>query len=283
MSNLPVLSLEGEMSTNFSGIKRLFEFYHNANEYSNLTLFIDMYHLDWIDANLSSLFSAILFKLNKENNLIFSTDINYLKEKFDVLFRNGFFISNDKTLDERNSTVVLTKFYPNEDKKFIDYIEKDLLNHRGMPSFDKSTKAGILNELVEVYSNIGLHAKTEYPFFVCGQYYPKQEELIFSIVDLGVGFLPAIKNKTDGKIDDDFKAISWALEKGNTTKANGSVGGLGLYNLKNYCKKNNSKIQIVSGNTYWSSEFETTMFDYREFANPFVGSIINLLFSHKMR
>lgn len=282
MKNQPVLSLEGELYTNFSGVKQLFQFYHRANEFTNTTIYIDMYHLSWIDANLSSLFSAVLFKLGKENNLQFSTDLTFLKNKFDVLFRNGFFITSEKIPDDRESTVVLKEFNSDQDSEFITYIKDDLLNHRGMPNFSPNVKEGIMNELVEVYSNIGLHAKTTFPFFVCGQYYPKQGALNFSVVDLGVGFLPAIKEKTRGEVDTDYKAIVWALKKGHTTKRD-SPGGLGLFNLRDYCKKNNSNMQIITGNTFWSSEFETTIFDYREFPNPFVGTIINLLFSDKIR
>ena len=282
MNNQPILTLQGELYTNFSGVRNLFDFYHKANDYSNTTVYIDMYHLGWIDANLSSLFHAILFKLGKENNLKFSTDLNFLKSKFDVLFRNGLFVTGNEVVDERQSTVVLKEFASDDDKGFIKYIKDDLLNHRGMPNFSENVKKGILNELIEVQNNILLHAKTPFPLFVCGQYYPRQNALIFSIVDLGVGFLPAIKTKTNGEVGNDYEAIIWALEKGNTTKTD-CPGGLGLYNLKEYCKKNNSNIQIITGNTFWSSEFETTIFDYREFSNPFVGTIINLLFSDKIR
>jgi hypothetical protein len=280
MKNIPVLSLKGEIFTNYSGIKQLFRLYHQGRDFSNLTLSIDMYKLEWIDANLSSLFYAILYKLAVENNLRFSTDVSYLKNKFDVLFRNGFFVNEEEVIDERKSTVVLKEFLPGDDKAYISYIEHDLMNHRGMPKFSKEVKQGILNELIEVYTNIGLHARTDHPFFVCGQYYPKQENLIFTIVDLGVGFLTPINEKIPA-IDNDFDAIMWALEKSNTTKV-GTPGGLGLYQLRKYCENNNSDMQILTGDIFWSSELASTVFDFRKFPQPFVGTTINLIFSQKM-
>lgn len=199
-----------------------------------------------------------------------------------MLFRNGLFIQGDNVKDERDSTIQLKSFDPNagDDTEFIRYIKEDVLNHRGMPNFSESVKMGILQELTEISGNIALHSKTDDPFFVCGQYYPNKGYLVFSIVDLGIGFLPAIKQKTNGKVEDHAQAILWALEKGNTTKK-GAPGGLGLYQLKKYCTENNSLMQIVSGDKFWNSE-SASGFTF-SLGSKFAGSVINLLFSDKIR
>lgn len=279
MEDRIVITLSNTFYTNFSGVKRLFDFYKQASEYYNDTIYLDFYHLNWFDANLSALFGSILAKLNKENNLKFSTDLNFLKEHFDVLFRNGFLRSDQKVDDEQQSTVSLKSFNPDDKDGFIDYIENDLLNHRGMPTFSDLEKDGIIDSLIEVFCNIQIHSKSKEPFYACGQYYPKQGFLAFSMVDLGVGFLPAIEEKTNGTINTSYDAIKWALERRNTTKRD-SPGGLGLYNLNSYFAKTNGNFQIITGDTFWSLELENTVMKKFHFSNPYVGSILNLFFKH---
>ncbi len=279
MENKVILHLSDNFYTDFSGIKKLFEFYKSASDYYNETIYIDFYHLNWFDANLSALFGSILAKLSKENNLKFSTDLKFLEEHFDVLFRNGFLRSENAISDEQQSTVSFKSFLPTDKDGFVNYIENDLLNHRGMPTFSEEEKDNIIESLIEVFCNIQAHSKSEEPFYVCGQYYPKQGFLTFSMVDLGVGFLPAIENKTNGVIDNDYEAIKWALKKKNTTKV-GKPGGLGLYDLNTYFNKTKGNFQIISGDTFWSLELETTVIKKFHFPNPYVGSILNLFFNY---
>jgi len=277
MENKPVIKIEGALYTDFSGIKRLFNFYHLANEYSNTTIFIDFFDLVWFDANLSAILGAILHKLSIENNLSFSTDLNFLETKFDVLFRNGFLNSSNVSIDDRKSTVAFKNFKLDDKSGFISYIEDDLMVHRGLPVLSDNQKDNIIESLIEVYCNIQIHSKADYDFFVCGQYYPSKNILIFTILDLGIGFLPAIMEKTHNKIQTSYEAIKWALLKKNTTKVN-CPGGIGLYDLHSYFLTSGD-MQIISGDTYWSISMDKTLMGKHTFQNPFVGAIINLCFS----
>lgn len=277
MENQPVLKLEDCLYTDYSGIKRIFNFYHQASEFYNTTVFIDFYELNWMDANLSALFGAILHKLSEENKLRFSADLTYVEEKLNVLFRNGFLNSENIIADEQKSTISFRSFDSKDKVGFVSYIENDLLLHRGMPKLDNTVKDNIIDSLIEVFCNIQYHAKTSHPFFVCGQFYPKQKKLVFTIVDLGVGFLPAISEKTEGEIDNSEEAIQWAIQKGNTTKQD-KPGGIGLSDLYSYFKENEGNLQIITGDTFWAIELEKTEIPHYKFKNPFVGSVLNLFF-----
>jgi hypothetical protein len=277
--NRPIIAINGSLYTDFSGIKRLFEFYHKAKDYYNTTIYIDFYHLEWFDANLSAIFGSILSKLSTENNLIFSTDLNFLEDNFNVLFRNGFLNSENVVIDEQKSTISFKNFSPSDKNGFVSYLENDLLIHRGMPTLNSDQKEKILESLIEVFCNIQIHSKSESDFFVCGQYYPIKGVLIFTMVDLGVGFLPAINAKTNGSVNNSYDAILWALIKRNTTKTN-SPGGLGLSDLYRFLKESNGNLQIITGDTFWSIDLEQTLLKKFSFPNPFVGSILNLVFKY---
>jgi hypothetical protein len=277
--NKPIIAINGSLYTDFSGIKRLFEFYHKAKDYYNTTIYIDFYHLEWFDANLSAIFGSILSKLSTENNLVFSTDLNFLEDNFNVLFRNGFLNSENVVIDEQKSTISFKSFSPSDKDGFVSYVENDLLIHRGMPTLNFDQKEKILESLIEVFCNIQIHSKSESDFFVCGQYYPIKGVLIFTMVDLGVGFLPAINVKTNGTVNNSYDAILWALIKRNTTKTN-SPGGLGLSDLYRFLKDSNGNLQIITGDTFWSIDLEQTLLKKFSFPNPFVGSILNLVFKY---
>ncbi len=277
--NKPVIAIVGPLYTDYSGIKRLFEFYHKAKDYYNTTIYLDFYHLEWFDANLSAIFGSILSKLSTENNLVFSTDLNFLEDNFNVLFRNGFLNSENVNVDEQKSTVCFKSFNPKDKEGFVSYIESDLLVHRGMPSLSEEQKDKILESLIEVFCNIQIHSKSESDFFVCGQYYPTKGVLIFTMVDLGVGFLPAIHQKTNGSVSNSYDAILWALVKRNTTKTT-SPGGIGLFDLYNYFKDSKGNLQIITGDTFWSIDMEQTLLKKFIFPSPYIGSILNLVFKY---
>lgn len=277
MENTIVVKIGGDLTTNFVGINELFKFYNEAKDYFDCIISIDFYHLRWFDANLSAIFGAMIQLLIDNNNLKFTTDLAYLENRFDVLFRNGFLNSENYKSDERNSTIAFQNFDQKDKESFNHYIENNLMQHRGMPNLSEDQSDSILDALNEIFCNIQLHAQTDNDFFVCGQYYPRQSKLIFTMVDLGIGFLPAIAEKTNNEVQSNYQAIKWALEKRNTTKKN-TPGGLGLYDLNNYFSSSNGDFQIITGDTFWSKNLENSPLKKQIFNKPFIGTIVNLVF-----
>ncbi|HWK03775.1 MAG TPA: hypothetical protein VNS58_09090 [Puia sp.] len=269
--------------TDAEGYQQLVNFYYAAKEYNDQTISLDFYQITWFEANMAAVLASILHKLSKENNLQFSTDGVFIKQKFDVLIRNGFItFEGAVTGDERKTTIPMKSFWKTDKHGFINYIEQNLMNHRGMPNLSDLRKEQIKDDLIELMSNINYHSNTAYPFFVCGQYYPSTDYLIFTMVDLGDGFLPKIQMATNGKITDAKTAISWALS-GQTTKPHQEKvpGGLGIRNIYNYCRDNQGKFHIATGDAFWQSDLECfTSAGCKILPNAFVGSSINLFFKH---
>ncbi len=276
-----ILKFQGDITTNFRGINILLSFYHEMSSLKSCAIVLDFKNLKWIDSNLSAIFGAVLEKLIRENDLTFYTDIKFIKQNFDVLIRSGFIKTEEEVVDERKSTVSFKTFSPEDHEGFYNYISEDLMCHRGMPVFKNKEKEEIINSLMEVAANIDEHSNSKSKFFVCGQFFPNKGYLALSIVDLGDGFLPKIKEKTKGKenIDCHFDAIKWALKKRNTTKVN-TPGGLGLSNLCSHLEKNKGDLQIITGDAFWSiksDDIESNK-EWYTFSNEYNGSIINLLF-----
>ncbi|WP_205503612.1 hypothetical protein [Rufibacter psychrotolerans] len=267
------IALEGKITTCPSGYRSLVNFYKRCSCYYNTVIFIDFKPLYWFDANLSALLQAILYKLNTENNLTFSLDVELVKAKYPILFRNGFLANLLTLADNARSTVRSELFYPNDDVKFCEYIEKDLLNH---PQMTHLKCEGLDEQYLELFSNIQKHAATTDPVFVCGQFYQSQSKLNFTIVDLGQGFLPPIHKFTNGAISNAKDAIEWSLAYGHTTKGEVQTGGLGLYHLFEHCKNAGGAFNIITGGAYWGNNLgEMGTRDVPEF----VGTAIHLIYN----
>ena len=273
-----VIEIKGSIRTDFSGIQKLYGFYMEASKHINQTIFLDFYKLNFLDGNLCALFLSMMYRLQINNNLKFSTDHEFIKNRFNVLARNGFIKLEEAISDQQKSTVCLQHFHTDNLDEFLRYVEQDLMSHRGL-NLKEEESYKIIDSLIEIATNIEIHSNTNEPFFACGQYYPENGVLKFSMVDLGNGFLPAIEAKTIGQISTNFEAIEWALKNGNTTKMN-EPGGLGLSDLRKYFANNNGHLQIVTGDAFWSSEFDGSRIKFQQFGAPCLGTMINLLFSY---
>lgn len=273
-----IIKLIDKIYTDLSGYNRLINFYHEAKNYHDDVIHICIKELSWMDANFSALLDAILHKLHKENRLTFTIDFELASSRFNVLLRNGFLKSETPVLDVQNSTLPNMNFSIDDQNPYIKYLEERLLKHRAFPNKYHSEADSMIDQLIEIFCNSHHHSGTKYPFFVSGQYFPKGDCLIFTMVDLGEGFLPRI-SKTDLSVQDSLQAIQWALKKGNSTKltADQTPGGLGIASLLKYCSDRNGGIQIITGDGYWNSEDSGTIFpNGRKVNRPFVGTTVNL-------
>ncbi len=277
----PVFKISGSINTDFSGYSRLVELYHYCKNYPDTAVQIDFSGLKWVDANLAAVFKAMLHKLQKERNTSIATDLPFLRNNFDILFRNGFLSDGAPAADHQKSAVPIANFSCDDKEGFCTYIKDQLMKHRGMPWLSEELEERIQEDLLEVFCNSHHHANTSEPFFIAGQYYPKNKTLKLTMVDIGDGFLPRIKEATGGEIATDLDAIGWAL-KGRSTKMyfDKTSGGLGITSMHDYVRAHNGVLEIISGSGYWSSNYHNSLFfsKGRVLSKPFTGTTINLFF-----
>lgn len=267
-----------------SGINQLLDFYNNCNSYNNCIIEICIKNLQWFDGNLCAFLGALMYRLNKSNNLTFTIKEEHVQAKFDILFHNDFIPLDVKASDKKKSCIPFRGFEVKDKDAFMDYVEFEVLKHTAMPKFSDAVIDKLLDDLGELYANIDKHAFSEMPFYMCGQFYPKSGIIKFTICDLGVGFLQNI-HKLKPEIGTYDQAIKWAVD-GNSSKPD-APGGTGLIGLRKYCAANQGKLQIISGDYMWCSEtFDQKPLLYPEGLLPlkhfFQGAIINLEFNKKV-
>jgi hypothetical protein len=248
--------------TDASGFQQLANFYNSCKAQKNCYVTINMESVRFFDANLSSAFLALAHKLMKENNLKFFIDYKvFSNASLGVLKRNGLakLLCNHsaEVYDNRESVIPVRFFNIDDADGFVNYIDRDLFRHRGVENVSYGIKKKLKDSYCEIFDNVGIHANTSYPILACGQYYPTQKELKFTLVDLGDGFFKKIKDHTAGSaipVTIPAQAISWAVRGGSTKSA--AVGGNGLKNIFKFDG-------VVTSHTIRS---------------PFVGATVSLIF-----
>lgn len=285
METINIYLGEDGIYTNAVGIKQLLSFYDKCVQYKDCIIKINLDNLLWLDGNLCAMLGGIIYQLKTNNNLQFCIDAAQVVKKCQILFSNEFIpVEQNLNLYKKDSCIPFKGFYPKQKDEFTDYIEYEVLSHHSMPNFSSETKDKLIDDLIEVYGNIDKHADTNHPFFVCGQHFPKQAIVRFTLCDLGVGFYKKIQARKPEIVKNHGDAILWAI-KGNSTKSD-APGGKGLFNLHKYFKENNGGIQIFSGDTNWCSKTMEQNVPLRpngihNVNLNFVGATINLEFNLK--
>jgi hypothetical protein len=146
-----VYKFEGPINTDFSGCKRIIGLQDYCKDLYNQTIALDFYDCQWFDANLSALLLSIIHKLGHEQKLNFSTDIDFLKQRFEVLFRIGLISDGNAYEDVQETTVPLQSFSVNDKKAYTQYINGPLLQHRGFPTIEEPMRAKIADDLLEIF------------------------------------------------------------------------------------------------------------------------------------
>jgi hypothetical protein len=254
----PKYNFSGNLHTDAKGYGQIAAFYHYCCGFSNCSVSVNFDGVNFLEANLSAPLLSVAHLLKKERNLRFFTDYGIFGAKnLGVLHRNGFarhFCGLPwEVIDDRESTIPIKAFKVDDADSFAGYIERDLFRHRGLQKVPHEVVKKLKGSFYEIFDNVGIHAETTYPVIACGQYFPAQRELKFSLSDLGVGFLTKIANKTVNEpepVTTADTAISWAV-KGGSTKAEAS-GGNGLRKILAYCLKNNGSLHIYSDGHYWA-------------------------------
>lgn len=270
--------------TDFAGTISLMNYYNYAKQYSNCWITLNFDSINFIDANLSAFLFGIIYHLKKTRNVKTFVDFQSIGQDLNVLKRNGFtyFIAGKnydfKPYDFRDTTIPLMSFSKFEVDAYVNYIERDFLHQRGLKKIKFDDKERIVSSYLEIFDNVGIHANTDDPIFVCGQYFPKQSELKLTLVDLGDGFLRKIAEftKNNEKISKGSDAVIWAI-RGNSTKKE-ARGGTGLRDIFKFCNRTGGSLQIVTDDCYYNltSKTETTF----KIPRPFLGATIHLTFRY---
>lgn len=104
------------------------------------------------------------------------------------------------------------------------YIEGVVMSRSEMPALSPALAREIRRSFGEIMGNVFYHSDSLIGGLVCGQVYPVYKNIQLSFFDAGVGIAQKIRTHVLG-IDDDATALSWAVQRGNSTLSISGGGG----------------------------------------------------------
>jgi len=192
-----------------------------------------------------------------------------------ILLKNDFltFYGRKREFDVNQTTIRYQKITPKDGKYFNTYVVDELMGRDELPKMSEAVKAKIVESIYEMFVNAQIHSETE-NIYTCGQFFPTNKTIEFTIVDTGIGIKEKVNNFLQ-IILTSSQAIKWAIIDTHSTKD--VTGGIGLALLKEFIEKNNGKMQIVSDSGFY--EFGKNGEFSKEFQGKFPGTIVNLQFN----
>lgn len=254
----------------FDGYNQLVQFYETYKDEFFEVILLDIN--TWFDANLSAVLGGIIDRLTYANSIEFGT----LPQATKAILQKNSFLTHfgfDKLTDTNNTTIKYLKLKPTDSRFFNNYVQTELFSRNELPNMSVALKKKISESIFEMFVNAQIHSSTEF-IYTCGQFFPQRHEIVFTIVDTGIGFAKRIE-KNLGEAISSAKAIKWAMKEGHTTKQ-GTPGGIGLALLKDFIAINKGKIQIISGDAMY--EFENGSENFQKLDGYFDGAVINMIF-----
>lgn len=272
--------IDNEVRTDKKGYESLALLYHEIARCEDRELLLDFTFCKRFDANLASVLGAILSYLAEEGREVFITNPTYAGVRR-TLSRNKFFRAHlvETKNEERGFYIMYKKFSISEHDLLKKYIKDELVNNKFFPLHTEKAGEFIAEHIYEIYVNAIMHGDCAYVHscgeFITGDSYPT---LDMTIVNCGTTIHERVNAylKTKGvEQNDPRESILWAIEEGHTTKD--VPGGLGLYMIKDFIRRNEGGLQIISANAmfeYRNGRGSTTILE-----NCFPGTIVNMKFN----
>lgn len=243
------------------------------NKHKGEAIAIDFKKVTFIAANQMAVFSALFdsFCANENSSIVIR---NVSQKLSNVMRKNGFgrMLGMESREDNFHTTIPHRHFFISEIDEFEKYLLFNIFQRNDIPVMTSEAKNAIIDNILEIFNNVKEHTSTR-NIYSCGQFFPKSSVLFFTIVDIG----ETIKYNVDryGGLELGVcNRIQWAMQEGNSTRKNGTPGGLGFSVLSKFVRLNQGQLYIVSDDECY--EFCKGKERYGNLKYSFQGTIVTV-------
>lgn len=236
-------------------------------------LMLDMSEVKVFDAHMAAPLGAILARVADSFNKVVIVDVPGKVEK--KLRRNRFLTRYryEPLRDSRRTAMPFRRIRLSGQGAFEDYVEQ-WLGRRGMPNMSRKARKVFKTKVFEIHENAVIHSESDIGVFVCGQFFPNQKRLDFTIADAGIGIRETVRRYFENDRIGSVRSLRWALAPQHTTKRDRLPGGLGLQLLKDFARLNGGKIQIASRFGYY--EYSHGEENFFRMSTDFPGTAVTI-------
>ena len=138
---------------------------------------------------------------------IFTTNINtiqfdYLSPEIErILLKNDFlsYFGHARMIDNYHTTIRYLKLKVTDGKYFNNYVKNELLGRTELPQMSVLVKEKIAEAIYEMFVNAQIHSGSS-NIYTCGQFFPRDNKIEFTIVDKGIGFKRRINERFNANL-----------------------------------------------------------------------------------
>ncbi len=259
------------INNTFESYQKLIDFYqeHKYKEFDTIHLELRQ----WFAANMCAALGGILDAFTDNLN---DVKIDYISPDIErILLKNDFlsFFGRSRMIDNYHTTIRFLKLKLSDGKFFNNYVVNELIGRTELPKMSYLVKEKMTEAIYEIFVNAQIHSESR-QIYTCGQFFPRDNTIEFTIVDTGIGFKRKVNERFNANLNS-IQAIKWAIMDKNTTKV-GVTGGIGLALLKEFIEKNRGKMQIISDDGFYQFDIQGEQSYF--FNGSFPGTIVNLQF-----
>ena len=257
----------------FNGFERLGRLASRTRDLVFDELILDMSEVNFFDANMAAPLGAVLARVADAFN---SVEIVGVPNRVEEILRKNRFLTRyryEPLHDVYRTAMPFRRLRLSDQGVFDDYVDRRL-EGKGMPEMSAKASKMFKAKVFEIYQNAVTHSESDIGIFVCGQFFPRQNRLDFTIADAGIGIRETVRRYFENDRIGSVRSMQWALAPHHTTKRGRLPGGLGLQLLKEFTRLNGGKIQIASRFGFY--EYSHGDENFRKMSADFPGTAVTI-------
>lgn len=277
-----VFSFNENLNNNIHAYETLIKLYHTLNVDSEKNVLLDFTKVNFLSANLLAVLGCCLENIvaTKKHKIAFRKLHPKIKE---IMRKNGFnrYFTWDNLDDTYHNTMDYASFESTTEHlvDFERYLLLNVFSRSYLPVMNSSYQNSIIDNLLEMFNNVIDHADSSY-VYVCGQYFPNNENLCFTIVDIGKTIHENVTSYMHSKnMTCPDNSLKWAVIPGNSTKSEEAPGGLGFSTLLAFLKLNKGYFTLISDHEIF--EIHPGKECFHKLPSPFPGTIVTITINLK--
>jgi len=234
--------------------------------HSDSELIINCERLVWFDAHLAAPFMTVVRHAKAKRN---SIQLYKLPENVRLILRKNEML-REKADDSYHTTIPVRSFRLDEELDFSKY-SKLHLRRKEMPRMSAALRGKFFEGIDEIFANCALHSQSPIDIVAAGQFFPRNERLLFAVSDGGRGVDGSLRAAGQGDLSPE-EAIDWAMRSNNTTRLGDIPGGLGLKLIREFVRMNKGRLIVVSSAGFWSQAADAVV--KMRLRAPFPGTAV---------
>ena len=265
------------LSNDIQSYKNLIKLYHLLNSEIDKSVLLDFTKVSFLSANLLAVLGCCVDNIisSKKHRIAIRNLHPKIKE---VMRKNGFnkYFTWDNLDDTYHSTMDYAIFEATTEHlvDFEHYLLLNVFSRNNLPTMNSTYQNSIIDNLLEMFNNVIDHAESS-SVYVCGQYFPKNSNLSFTIVDLGKTIFENVNEYLcDHNIEIPENTLKWAIIPGNSTKTAYAPGGIGFSTLLEFLKLNKGFFTLISDNELY--EIRPGKERFNKLTLSFPGTIVTI-------